>query len=63
VIAAAKRAGYSIGFLFDHRAGPLDPPDAMAISRVRVNSDTNPDRFATIVSGLHPTIHHARGRS
>jgi hypothetical protein len=30
---------------------------------VRVNSDTSLDRFAIILSGLHPALHHARGRS
>lgn len=62
VVDAAKQAGYTLGFLFDHMVGPLVPLDAMAISRVRANATTDPDRFATIVSGLHPAIHHARGR-
>lgn len=53
--------GYSIAFLFDHR--PTDvTADPLRLSRLRVNSDTLPDRFATILSGLHPMIHHARGR-
>ena len=62
VVVAARDAGYRVGFLFDHRLGPLTPPDPMAVARVRVNSDTGMDRFATIVSGLHPAIHRARGR-
>ena len=53
--------GYAAAFLFDHRANrTLGSP--LRISRFRVNSHTTPDRFATIVSGLHPAIHRARGR-
>jgi peptidoglycan/xylan/chitin deacetylase (PgdA/CDA1 family) len=54
------RAGYEMAFLFDHRLNErvLDP---LLISRVRVDSTTTLDRLATIVSGLHPAIHHARG--
>jgi peptidoglycan/xylan/chitin deacetylase (PgdA/CDA1 family) len=54
--------GYRLGFMFDHRhAGPASDP--LRLSRLRVNSDTRMERFATILSGLHPAIHHARGRS
>jgi hypothetical protein len=35
----------------------------MRLSRLRVNSDTGLDRFALILSGLHPTLHRARGRT
>lgn len=55
--------GYEAAFLFDHRLSKRTIPDPLRISRVRVNSTTTLDRFATIVSGLHPAIHHARGRS
>ena len=39
------------------------PGHPLRLSRVRVNSDTSLDRFAIILSGLHPALHHARGRS
>jgi peptidoglycan/xylan/chitin deacetylase (PgdA/CDA1 family) len=53
--------GYATGFLFDHRVSSRPPRHRLRISRVRVNSDTGVDRFAAIVSGLHPAVHHARG--
>jgi peptidoglycan/xylan/chitin deacetylase (PgdA/CDA1 family) len=53
--------GYTTAFLFDHRVNPRPPGHPLRISRVRVNSDTGPDRFAAIVSGLHPAVHHVRG--
>jgi peptidoglycan/xylan/chitin deacetylase (PgdA/CDA1 family) len=56
-------AGYGAAFLFDHRANPATPPNPLRISRLRVNSTTSLGRFAMIVSGLHPALHHARGRS
>jgi peptidoglycan/xylan/chitin deacetylase (PgdA/CDA1 family) len=56
-------AGYEAAFLFDHRLSGRAVADPLRISRVRVNSTTTLDRFATIVSGLHPAIHHARGRN
>ena len=56
-------AGYQAAFLFDHRLSARDVSDPLRISRVRVNSTTTLDRLATIVSGLHPAIHHARGRN
>lgn len=54
--------GYRAAFLFDHRRAHLAGTDRLGISRLRVNSTTSPDRFATILSGLHPAIHHLRGR-
>jgi peptidoglycan/xylan/chitin deacetylase (PgdA/CDA1 family) len=60
---ALAAAGYEVGFLFDHRVNRPAPPHPLRLSRVRVNSDTSLDRFAIIVSGLHPAMHHARGRS
>ena len=58
---ALDAAGYRGAFLFDHRRARL-PGDRWAIPRLRVNSTTSMDRFATILSGLHPAIHHLRGR-
>jgi hypothetical protein len=52
-----------VAFLFDHRVNPATPGHPLRISRVRVNDHTSLDRFAVIVSGLHPALHHARGRS
>ncbi len=53
--------GYEAAFLFDHRLSSLHPSDPFAISRLRVNSTTTLDRFRTITSGLHPTVHRVRG--
>jgi peptidoglycan/xylan/chitin deacetylase (PgdA/CDA1 family) len=63
VRGAVADAGYEAAFLFDHRLNMLTVPDPLRISRVRINSTTSLDRFATIVSGLHPALHHARGRN
>jgi peptidoglycan/xylan/chitin deacetylase (PgdA/CDA1 family) len=57
-----RRLGYEASFLFDHRIGAFPPPDPFAISRVRVSSTTSADRFRTILSGLHPSVHHMLGR-
>lgn len=54
--------GYAAAFLFDHRVSPLPPARRLAISRVRVNAWTPPARFRILVSGLHPWLHHLRGR-
>jgi peptidoglycan/xylan/chitin deacetylase (PgdA/CDA1 family) len=56
-----RELGYRAAFLFDHRLSPLAPSDPFAVSRLRVNSTTTLDRFRTITSGLHPTVHRARG--
>jgi len=54
--------GYRLAFLFDHRM--IEPgTDPLRASRLRVNSNTTPERFEIILSGLHPAIHRARGRS
>ena len=60
---ALADAGYETAFLFDHRANPSIPRHPLRISRLRVNSTTSLGRFAMIVSGLHPALHRARGRS
>jgi hypothetical protein len=54
--------GYEAAFLFDHRRARIPGGDRWGVSRLRVNSTTSLDRFATILSGLHPAIHHLRGR-
>ena len=59
--ATLGRLGYRGAFLFDHRLTGVSEP--MRLSRLRVNSDTGLDRFALILSGLHPALHRARGRS
>jgi len=59
--ALASR-GYEAAFLFDHRRARIVGGDRWGISRLRVSSTTGPDRFATILSGLHPAIHRLRGR-
>jgi peptidoglycan/xylan/chitin deacetylase (PgdA/CDA1 family) len=58
---ALRDLGYRAAFLFDHRLSLPRPRDRMAVSRLRVNSTTTLDRFRTITSGLHPTVHRARG--
>lgn len=60
---ALANHGYEAAFLFDHRLGPTPPTDPLGISRLRVNSTTPMNRYAVILSGLHPAIHRARGRS
>lgn len=56
-----REIGYRAAFLFDHRLSARRPRDRLAVSRLRVNSTTSLDRFRTISSGLHPTVHRARG--
>ncbi|HEY7661157.1 MAG TPA: polysaccharide deacetylase family protein [Actinomycetota bacterium] len=56
-----RELGYEAAFLFDHRLSPRRPADTMAVSRLRVNSTTTLDRFDTIASGLHPSLHRVRG--
>ncbi|MGA4545356.1 polysaccharide deacetylase family protein [Uniformispora flossi] len=54
--------GYRSAFLFDHRLSPRVPDHGMRISRLRVATSTPPDRFETILSGLHPAVHGLRGK-
>jgi peptidoglycan/xylan/chitin deacetylase (PgdA/CDA1 family) len=54
--------GYQAAFMFDHRRARILGDDRWGISRLRVNWTTSLDRFATILSGLHPAIHRLRGR-
>ncbi|MFD9123946.1 polysaccharide deacetylase family protein [Kitasatospora sp. NPDC059571] len=53
--------GYRTAFLFDHRHDRRLPRNPLRISRLRVNADTGPHRFDTILSGLHPAVHRLRG--
>lgn len=58
-----QELGYTTAFLFDHRLGPRLPDHPLRVSRLRVASTTPPDRFETILSGLHPAVHGLRGRA
>ena len=60
--STVAEAGYRAAFLFDHRVCVRPSHDPLAVSRLRVDSETGPDRFRTIVSGLHPAIHRLEGR-
>jgi peptidoglycan/xylan/chitin deacetylase (PgdA/CDA1 family) len=62
VVAAARRLGYELGLLFDHRLGPWPPADPLLVSRVRVNATDSVARFSSSVSGVHPFVHRVRGR-
>jgi peptidoglycan/xylan/chitin deacetylase (PgdA/CDA1 family) len=53
--------GYRSGFVFDHRISRFPVRNPLRVSRVRVNSYTNLDRFELILSGLHPALHRLRG--
>lgn len=59
--AALGALGYRAAFLFDHRLSPSPPPRPLAVSRVRVDSDTPLPRFRILTSGLHSALHHRRG--
>ena len=63
VVRAVQGSGHHVGFAFDHRLQALPVDQPMVMSRVRVNSTTPADRFETILSGLHPAVHHLRGRA
>ena len=60
---AVRVAGYEVAFLFDHRRAPMPTAEPMAVSRLRINDYDSVDRLAAVVSGIHPALHHARGRS
>ena len=61
VAAAVRESGADVAFLFDHKVGRWRPEDPMFVSRVCVNSDCSRDRFAALVSGVHPAFHAIRG--
>ena len=60
---AVSRAGYAVAFGFDHRLSPTPPQDPYAISRLRINEHASKNRVRTVISGLHPAIHHLLGRA
>jgi peptidoglycan/xylan/chitin deacetylase (PgdA/CDA1 family) len=60
---AAFRAGYALAFAFDHQLSSIPPDDPYRVSRLRVNARASTNRVRTVVSGLHPAIHHLRGRA
>ena len=62
VLGVAARQGFGLGFLFDHQLAKVPIENPLRISRARVNSTTNLNRFRAIVSGLHPTVHRLIGR-
>ncbi len=53
--------GYEAALLFDHRIARSSHP--LRTSRIRVNADDDMDTFMARVSGVHPFIHHAVGRT
>ncbi|HEX6207420.1 MAG TPA: polysaccharide deacetylase family protein [Actinomycetota bacterium] len=57
-----RRLGYEAAFLFDHRLARLPIEDPLSISRVRIDAAASVDRLATVVTGLHPAVHHVRGQ-
>jgi len=63
IVREVGRAGYRVAFLFDHRVCPSSGVDRHRVSRVRANSAATLNRVAVLLSGLHPALHHARGRS
>lgn len=60
---AAERAGYAVAFGFDHRLSRVPPGDPYTISRLRINGQASENRVRTVVSGLHPAVHHLIGRA
>ncbi|MGW0884292.1 polysaccharide deacetylase family protein [Streptomyces sp. NPDC002671] len=52
-------AGYRSGFLYDHRLAAPGAQHPLRISRLRVSTRTGPDRFDTILSGLHSALYRA----
>ena len=60
---AVASAGYDVAFAFDHRLSPVPPDDPYEISRVRINGLASQNRVRTVISGLHPAIHHLLGRA
>ncbi len=59
--AILRELGYAVGVLFDHRVHRGRNP--LHMSRIRVNSADGLSEFKAKVSGIHPVIHRALGRS
>ena len=59
--AILRELGYAVGVLFDHRVHRGRNP--LYMSRIRVNSADGLSEFKAKVSGIHPVIHRALGRS
>ena len=59
--AILRELGYAVGVLFDHRVHRGRNP--LQTSRIRVNSADGLSEFKAKVSGIHPVIHRALGRS
>ena len=53
-----RESGYLSAFLFDHRLCNVDAQSPFAMSRLRVSTTTPLGRFRSIVSGVHPALHH-----
>ncbi len=62
VASIASESGYHLGFGFDHRLTRIPVADPMRLSRVRVDSVAPSHRFESVVTGVHPWVHHLRGR-
>ena len=59
--AILRQLGYGVGVLFDYRVDRgLNP---LQMSRIRVNATDSFSEFKAKVSGIHPMIHSALGRS
>ncbi len=56
-----RKLGYTTAMLFDHRFAKRGT-HPLRLSRVRVASTTEMDRFELLISGLHPWLHHLRNR-
>lgn len=61
-VGVARRLGYQVGFLFDHRTCPIPPPDPLRMSRIRANDHDTRQRFRLLASGVHSEVHHLLGR-
>ena len=59
--AILRELGYAVGALFDHRVHRGRDP--LHMSRIRVNASDTLSEFKAKVSGIHPVIHRALGRS
>lgn len=53
--------GYKVAPVFDHRfvSATTSP---LRLSRLRIDSDASLDRLRAVLSGVHPTLFHARNR-